>query len=118
MNARVHPKLDLAFAVCDALVEVAQELTRLANAQFAKRPVKRGATLRPGRSTPMWTALAAAVLPLMAVRGDKVKLGRILGVPRSRVHEFLKSQSAMPDAERTLLLLLWLAHRRAGRSLG
>ena len=118
MNDRVHPKLDFTFAVALGLVQVAQELTRVAHRQFERPPRKRGSTLRPGPGSPTWNALVLAILPLMKVRGEKVKLSRILGIPRSRLHEYLKSKSAMPDAERTLLLILWLAQRRGGRSPG
>jgi hypothetical protein len=33
------------------------------------------------------------------------------------VHEFLRERNALPDAERTLLLLVWLQARREGRDL-
>jgi hypothetical protein len=33
----------------------------------------------------------------------------MLGVPAQRVHDYFVRQSAMPDAERLLLLLGWLA---------
>ncbi len=37
-----------------------------------------------------------------------MRLARELGLPRQRVHEFLKSTAAMPDAERMLELMGWL----------
>ena len=47
-------------------------------------------------------------------RGEKVALGRFLGLPRQRIHDLLRRRSQMPDAERTLMLLAWLsAQRRA-----
>ncbi len=39
-------------------------------------------------------------------------LGRLLGLPRQRVHEFIVGRGRMPDAERTLLLMEWLAVRK------
>jgi hypothetical protein len=50
-------------------------------------------------------------------RGEKAKLARVLGLPRQRLHEFLLERRALPDAERTLLLLVWLQARRQGRDL-
>jgi hypothetical protein len=47
-----------------------------------------------------------------------VLLARWLGLDASRVTEFFSKNSAMPDAERTLMLVQWLAMRRAGRSPG
>lgn len=118
MNNPIHPKLDVTFAVADTLVLVARELTRVASAQIPTRHApKKGGTLRPGRATPMWNALAAAVLPYLKIRGEKMKLSRILGVPAPRLHEYLIAKTAMPDAERVLLLLHWLAQRRVERPL-
>ena len=117
MNNPIHPKLDPTFLVTDSLVVVARELTRIAQAQVVRHTPRRGATLRPGRTTPMWNALVVQVLPHLKTRGEKVKLSRILGVPAPRLHEYLMAKTAMPDAERTLLLLHWLAQRRAGRPL-
>jgi hypothetical protein len=49
--------------------------------------------------------------------GGKSKLARILGLPRQRLQEFLRERRALPDAERTLLMLVWLQARREGRDL-
>ena len=101
--------------VADGLIWVAQELARIAATQVSARRVRRrGATLRPGASTPMWNALVQAVRPYLNKRGEKIKLGRILGVPPQRVHDYFVARTAAPDAERTLLLLHWLSQRRAG----
>lgn len=64
--------------------------------------------MRPGADTPAWLALAAQVRPLLAKRGAKTLLGRELGLHCSRITEFFFRETAMPDAERTLLLLSWL----------
>jgi hypothetical protein len=76
------------------------------------------ATVRPGADTPGWNILAAAIRPYLKKRGEKVLLARWLGLDASRVTEFFCKNSAMPDAERTLMLIQWLAMRRAGRSPG
>jgi hypothetical protein len=57
------------------------------------------------------------VAPLLRRRGSKVHLARILGISRQRLHVCLKARTGGLDAERTLLLLAWLAARRQGREL-
>jgi hypothetical protein len=37
-----------------------------------------------------------------------VKLARLLGLPRQRINSFVTGGGQMPDAERTLQLLVWL----------
>ena len=61
--------------------------------------------------------LVRQVLPLLKRRGRKVHLARILGVPRQRLQVCLKAKSACLDAERTLLLLAWLARQSQGKTL-
>ncbi len=78
----------------------------------ARRPrIKRGATLRPSDDTPLWNALVALVEPRLGRRGTKALLARELGLHKARVGEFFKRRSAMPDAERTLRLLVWLSRQ-------
>ena len=99
----------------EGLSVAARESARLINRYRGERPRSGiGATLRPGTSTPLWNALIAAVRPWLRRRGDKAQLARLLGVPRQRVHDFLVGRGRMPDAERTLLLLEWLAARQRG----
>lgn len=71
-----------------------------------------GATLRPGRETPLWNRLVTQIRPLLKRRGEKAQLARLLGVHRQAINEYFVSQSRMPDAERTLLLTEWLEARR------
>jgi transcriptional regulator with XRE-family HTH domain len=52
------------------------------------------------------------VEPLLAQRGSRALLARELGLHRSQVSKFFRRKSAMPDAERTLQLLVWLARQR------
>lgn len=74
-----------------------------------------GATIRPGRDTPLWNQLVADIRPLLRKRGEKAQLARLLGLQRQAVNEYFVRSRRMPDAERTLLLLEWLRLRQAGR---
>ncbi len=74
-----------------------------------------GATVRPGRDTPLWNQLAADVRPLLKKRGEKAQLARLLGLQRQAVNEYFVSGRRMPDAERTLLLLEWVRLRQSGQ---
>jgi hypothetical protein len=76
-----------------------------------------GTCLQPGPATPRWNQLADAAAKLLRRRGDKVKLARILGISRQRLHLLLTARIACPDAERTLLLIEWVAARRQGLDL-
>jgi hypothetical protein len=72
-----------------------------------------GGTLRPGpMSTPLWNKLVAQIRPLVKRRGEKAQLARLLGLHRQGINEYFVSESRMPDAERTLLLLEWVEARR------
>ncbi|MDQ5977331.1 MAG: hypothetical protein QG602_303 [Verrucomicrobiota bacterium] len=83
----------------------------------ARRPrIKRGATLRPSDDTPLWNAVISLVEPRLARRGSKALLARELGLHKARVGEFFKRRSAMPDAERTLRLLIWLSRQPTEKS--
>jgi hypothetical protein len=41
-------------------------------------------------------------------RGAKARLARLLGISRQRLHLLVVAKKAYPDAERALLLQLWL----------
>jgi hypothetical protein len=112
---RFNPQLEFVLELVADLTEAAAEtirLTRCAAAE-ARRP-RRGATLRPGVRTPLWNILATAVRKQFTRRGDKVRLGRILGLPRQRINDLFRGRKHLPDAERTLLLLVWLHARFKG----
>ena len=86
----------------------------------AKKPerrsrMRRGWALRPGPDTPVWNELVRQAVPYLRKRGDKVRLARMLGLPRQRLHQLLVAKTACADAERTLLLLAWVHAKRAGR---
>ena len=101
----------LAEGLSDIAAESARRIGRHLREQTR---VRVGATLRPGSSTPLWNALVASLRPWLQRRGEKALLARLLGVPRQRVHDFLVGRGRMPDAERTLLMLEWLAARQRG----
>lgn len=103
----------------EGLVSIAEATARLA-AQHSRqrRRVRRGATVRPGPETPLWNELAAEARRLLRRYGEKANLGRYLGLPRQRVHEFLRAQSALPDGERVLMLLAWVNTRRQRAARG
>jgi hypothetical protein len=115
---RLAHSLELPAALAVALMEAAAKTIRssLRQAARANKP-RRGATLKPGAGTPLWNELATAVRGQLTRYGEKAKLARVLGLPRQRIHELLRSRRHLPDAERTLLLLVWLQARHEGRDL-
>lgn len=108
--------LDLPVGIVELLTLAVAEAAKAAVRRY-HRPVRvrRGSTLRPGLRTPLWNELRRLLRREMRVHGDRALLGRHIGVPRQRIHEFLRGGTAMPDAERTLELLGWLARRPAAR---
>lgn len=65
----------------------------------------------------MWNVCADLLREELKSYGSQARLARFLGVPRQRLHNFLKGRSRLPDAELTLQMLNWLAQKRAGRDL-
>jgi hypothetical protein len=109
--ARLRPLFELA----DGLADLADAALRSAVREYKRRHrVSRGATLRPGAGTPLWNELALELRHRLRRRGEKANLARYLGLPRQRVHEFVTAKTAGPDAERTLMLLVWISARRRG----
>ncbi len=109
-----HLPAELATALAESAIKSLRAAARLA---LASPPASRGATLKPGGATPLWNELAAAVQAQLVRRGEKANLARVLGLPRQRIQDLLRTRKHLPDAERTLLLLVWLQTRRAGRDL-
>lgn len=72
----------------------------------------RYAALQPGPDTPLWNELARECERHLTRYGSKANLGRLLHVPRQRIHQLLVAKTACADAERTLQLLAWLLARR------
>jgi hypothetical protein len=116
--ARFPAQLELPAELAVMLMEAAAKSIRasLQQARRARRP-RRGETLKPGADTPLWNELATAVRGELSRYGEKARLGRVLGLPRQRIDDFLRARRHLPDAERTLLLLVWLQMRRQGRDL-
>lgn len=110
-------RLEIPAALADMILMAAVEMARQVGktVQPAKLARKRGATLRPGRLTPLWNELRRELAPHLVRYGDQAKLGRVLGLPRQRVQAFMTQGNHMPDAERTLQLLAWLMAVRNGR---
>ena len=114
----VSKRLELPVVLAEALFEAAEVAARAAAGKLQRRPRKRGLTLQPSVNTPLWNELVRQVTPLLAKHGTKAQLARYLGLPRQRLQVCLKAKEACLDAERTLLLLSWLAARQQGRVPG
>jgi hypothetical protein len=106
---------ELALLITEAAVEMAQKAHQ---AYRIENRGKRGATLRPGKETPLWNELRAQLQPHLRRYGDQVNLGRVLGLPRQRINAYITLGSQMPDAERTLQMLAWLIAARRGQRPG
>ena len=106
----------LVAELMDGLAQAAMAGSRVLQARYrrSRRPAHVPCR-QPGKTTPMWNELVANLRVELAPRGTQARLARFLGLPRQRIHEFLKSHSRMPDAETTLRLFYWLSERRAGR---
>lgn len=116
MVVPLHPRLRAASEVTEGLVQLTQVLARAAARAVRPERAPRNATLRPGPGTPMWNALVLTIRPHLRRRGEKSNLGRELGVPPQRIHEYFVARTATPDAERTLQVLHWLTQRGSSRS--
>ncbi|MDI1318600.1 MAG: hypothetical protein PSW75_00195 [bacterium] len=106
-------KLAGVVALAEIINVLGEELTKeMHRRREARRPrIKRGATLRPSDDTPLWNAVISLVEPRLRRRGARALLARELGLHRARIGEYFKRSSAMPDAERTLRLLVWLSRQ-------
>ncbi len=113
----LHPRVRPMVELMEWLVFDTAESARRTVGRLKRRPPKRGLTLQPGPDTPLWNELVRQVAPMLRKRGSKIHLARILGIPKQRLNVCLKARTGALDAERTLLLLAWLAARRSGREL-
>lgn len=102
---------DLLVELSELAVEHARRSAR--RRADAARP-RKGSTLRPGQDTPLWNAVVVRVRGHLRQRGAKANLARTLEVPRQRVHNYFVARTQMPDAERLLHILMWVAAREAG----
>ena len=107
-----YSKLGQLLAMGEAVAAAARMLDRVARQKLKPASIPRGATLRPGVETPLWRALVVAIHPLLQRRGAKALLAHELGLHRGRISDYFVTQTAMPDAERTLLLLEWYRQQR------
>jgi hypothetical protein len=116
MKHSLPSQLNLPAALGEILLQAGEEFGRRAREAYQIELRDRGgSTLRPGRETPLWNQLCASIRPYLEVHGAQAQLGRMLGIPRQRVHEFFRSRQSMPDAERVLQLVAWLGAVRAGQ---
>lgn len=102
-----------------AVAAAREEARRRAKARMKGENARtqRNWSLHPGTETPLWNELVRRVTPLLRKRGSKAQLARVLGLPRQRLQDCLRSKKAMLDAERTLLLLGWLEAASRGSEL-
>jgi hypothetical protein len=114
----MDPRLELPASIVLGLLEGAEAGIRAAalagRRLFPRR--RRGLALHPGENTPLWNLLVNRANRHLKVRGSKNQLARLLGVPRQRIFDCLKARKACLDAERTLMLLGWVAGREQGKN--
>ena len=104
---------DVLEALADAAAAKAREVR--SRRRFNRRR-RIGAALHPGTETPLWNELRTVVREATRKRGEQVKLARMLELqPLREVHVHLIRGTRMPDAERTLMLLVWLQAWREGK---
>jgi len=115
MRTYMPSRLVAVMGLAEILDAVDRELTKaMHERREARRPrIKRGATLRPSDDTPLWNALISLVEPKLRRRGARALLARELGLHRARMGDYFKRRSMMPDAERTLRLIIWLSRQPA-----
>lgn len=99
--------LNDAFAI--VMHELMSEQKRGTSNTAARKAGAKGESLHPGARTPLWNALVEALRPLLAKRGAQARLARHLGLQRQAVNAFVTQRTRMPDAERTLQILAWMA---------
>jgi len=107
---------DMALGLFAAASQTARYAARQGRRLWPRR--RRGRCLSPGAGTPLWNQLLVRARPHLQKRGSKAHLARLLGLPRQRLQDVLKTQKACLDAERTLWLLCWIVAREHGRDLG
>ncbi|MBW8780993.1 MAG: hypothetical protein JF599_03765 [Verrucomicrobia bacterium] len=114
-----HSALHPAAEPLEAVISASEALVKEALAQRQKRKavVARNARTQT-RATladaPRWSALVEACTPHLQKHGARNQLARHLGVTRQCICHYFTSRTARPDAERTLMILEWLAASRAG----
>lgn len=117
IHASIPHALRLPADLSLLLLSAALEMSKHAAQAFrvpAQRS-RRGRTLRPGKDTPLWNELRQQLRVHLQRHGDQVNLGRVLGLPRQRIHSYIIRGDQMPDAERALQLLAWLIAANSGQ---
>lgn len=116
-------QFSLPAGVADAMIAATESMAAATPKalRFSRRGT-RGDTLKPGLQTPLWSSLVAQVRPHLKTHGESAKLARLLGLHRQAIHSYFTAATRMPDAERTLQLLAWLAaksqHHRLPETTG
>ncbi len=110
---KLPAQLNLPEGMADALIDAAQALAADKAVRVSRRG-GRGDTLKPGPQTPLWNSLVAQARPHLKAHGEPANLARLLGLHRQAIYSYFTAGSRMPDAERTLQLLAWLASKRRG----
>lgn len=113
----VNPIGIVVFDLLEEAVQAARIAAREKRLSATPRG-RRGWQLQPGSDTPLWNELMRCVRRRLRRRGEQAQLARVLGLSRQRLNRCLTGECAMLDAERTLLLVGWLAARSAGREVG
>ena len=114
MSSYRYPGVEELVAGAELLEIAARELTKAALKRRDRRKPRsgRGSTLRPGAETQLWNTMVSLVKPHLSRRGDRAIMAKELGLHRARIGEYFDAKSAMPDAERTLQTLIWLAQKQ------
>lgn len=108
------PSNNFLQVLAEAAIEIAKQAPQAFRVEAKRRTRRGGGTLRPGRETPLWNDLRRQLRPHLRKYGNQANLGRLLGLPRQRINAFVTSGGQMPDAERTLQLLVWLMAMQRG----
>lgn len=114
MAEKIHSGLRAWSPVIEVLVAASREAVARTATKTLRAPSGAFCSLKPGPDSPLWNELRRRVASQLNRHGQKVLLARYLGISRQRLHLLVKAGSAMPDAERTLLLLAWLVSREKG----
>lgn len=115
MNPLNRPEMVMWFALGSLLAKAAETGFVRAHKAFKPHRLKSYAVRRPGADSPMWNVFAAELRGHLQPRGAKARLARYLGIPKQRLHDFLRTKTRLPDAELTLRMIHWLIESRAGR---
>lgn len=103
--------IDFLTELGEAAFNASREAIKAHQSEKRRRSALSRNALKPGSETPLWNEMKNRLQFHTSKHGSKAILARELGLPRQRIHQFLREGSAMSDAERTLLLLTWLINQ-------